>query len=606
MEPETAISLEINNPIFSEDIFPGNFSMPFTLPASPENSILTGFPEIIELKEKPKLKHAASLEVEGLPFQEGELILRGVSNDKYKVNFQSGESLLNTVFADKTLHDLPHEIIKIVDWNQATSSKLWDLYQGKKWVWYNAEQDHLIPETIKVTINGQTFESTSPTLGTRLQQLADQINGADIGVSFYYEPVNAMPNQGVRFTTTRLGLTEPLVVDMHDPSIWNLNASDSWIHKYNQAIKPAFNRFYENEPQTADFVFPHIYNPKFFEGQEGRYFPDLNRLSWSAQGFDIREQSGFIPCFTFMYIIQKIEQMAGIKIKGDFLEDPDVQKLIFFNSHALSFFEKPEPRFLYHVVFDKINPVDHIPAMGLTQMFIELGLMFCLGFQYSEENKTLEVFKKKNLVQSKNFTAWDKVSPAYGIDYQTFEGVSLGYKWNDKDEMYKNEGGGEMIPAPDNDGKKIEPKFYTTFTRPQYIGYPTKISVPTLIEKGSFYPQTSETQPRLLFFRKVVKIPEFNFMYSLASSTSSQIENYSLAWQGANGIYSRFWREWAQILENTTVRRKAYLDIVDVLNFNPKRKYKIDGNLFFIKKMSFSVSSRTGLGPVDLELLKCD
>lgn len=77
---------------------------------------------------------------------------------------------------------------------------------------------------------------------------------------------------------------------------------------------------------------------------------------------------------------------------------------------------------------------------------------------------------------------------------------------------------------------------------------------------------------------------------------------YSLLWDGANGIYARFWKEWIYWLNNRAkdVKAKKLLTVQDIRSIDWTAKYNIFGVQYFIKEIRFDIDSVIHTAEIDL------
>lgn len=623
LDPDTSISMEINNPVFAGDIFPGSFSMPFTIPASATNGKILGFPELVHLAQKPKLRYEAELIVEGIPALSGELIFRGFSNDKYKVNFQSQISLLGQFFNNVSLRGLNHEVTKLLEWSEEGGSPWSYLYGGK---YIGVTINYLdFPTPFSVTVNGETFEDDNENAALAYNSVLEQINASDTGVKVSYIDFNASTTIYIKFYTEFKGIDQQLEIDLGDDPdnpVWTV--VETWYENYQGFIEAGIQALNANVLPTSDFVFPTYYNKKFYDSQDGKFTGIFNEYVDGAFVFKhIDDSSSFVPMFSLAYIFRKIEETTGIKITGDFIADADMQKLIFWNNHSLDYFENTYAETPYHTYYDKIDPRNHIPDMSINEFFIELGKLFSLGFDFDNDAKTLELYFRRDIIKNQDFIdISSKTNPRYEFDYGQNEGYTLVYKWNSKDELFVKDPA-EMAPLVIGEGKtKTELKMHTVFTRKSSITYSTVVGgvqnirsfgrkVPVVEQPGTWAGKAPESDPRLLFFHGFQ--PDFvGDLYPYASSDNLDYDGnvlgeYSLAWQGTTSLYEEFHRDWIDFLMiDQSITRESYWSIIDLLNYQFKSKYRVDQIRYMIPKISYNVSSRKGLGPVNLDMLKAE
>ncbi len=98
---------------------------------------------------------------------------------------------------------------------------------------------------------------------------------------------------------------------------------------------------------------------------------------------------------------------------------------------------------------------------------------------------------------------------------------------------------------------------------------------------------------RFCFYRGI-RSPSSGSFYGLGSSDvwdyyGNKVGNYSLAWDGANGLYETWWKEWLSFVTGSKkVTRNVRLNIADVLNLDLKRKVLIGNVKYFIKSVTVS------------------
>src|SRR5690606_19513101 len=171
------------------------------------------------------------------------------------------------------------------------------------------------------------------------------------------------------------------------------------------------------------------------------------------------------PMFSLKYVFRKIMEATGVKIVGDFVEHQDVKRLIFFNNHSLDYFEDSLPDYTTRTFYDRIIPGNHLPDMTILDLLLELGKLFSLGFDFNNDDMTLELFFRKKIVIDDSFIeASNKTNPKFDLSFGQNEGYTISYKWNSKDIKFNPESPGVMTPIVIGDGKeKIDLKLHTTF-----------------------------------------------------------------------------------------------------------------------------------------------
>ncbi|MVN77836.1 hypothetical protein GO988_16005 [Hymenobacter sp. HMF4947] len=115
LSPGTSTQLELNSPLFDEDVIKGQFSYSFPVPAGP-NGPLYGFPERPDGDGAPGALLPAELSDDGLPLLVGQQRIKTASTSKYSVSVQAGLSGANlseralSSFEYGGLRDVPRQV----------------------------------------------------------------------------------------------------------------------------------------------------------------------------------------------------------------------------------------------------------------------------------------------------------------------------------------------------------------------------------------------------------------------------------------------------------------------------------------------------------------
>ena len=82
--------------------------------------------------------------------------------------------------------------------------------------------------------------------------------------------------------------------------------------------------------------------------------------------------------------------------------------------------------------------------------------------------------------------------------------------------------------------------------------------------------------------------------------------NYSLMWEGENGIYNRFWKDWVYFLNNIArdARALKQLTAIQIKQFDFRQKPIIDGVKYLCKEIRVDVSINM-ISPAEIDLVRC-
>ncbi|NJO92112.1 MAG: hypothetical protein HC831_26425 [Chloroflexia bacterium] len=619
--PESSISLELNNPIFADDIIPGSFSLPFDLPLTDRNRQVLGYPELLNLSGRPAVKiRNVELWILGIPWRSGELILRGFQNGNYRTNFQTDTSLLAEKFNNLNLRELNHETVQLFDWS-VLSSGINSGYDARKFHEYTIPYG-AVPSPLEVTVNGDTFSSDAASGQDRLISVMDQINASDLEVTCDIDlALSGGQNNFLRFRTPGSGLQYALEVTIRDSDPPVCNLSKSWVAGYTTWIENDYRALKYQAVIPDDFVLPCLQIDNFYEGIELNMTGAFNVFSNDNYQFRrttilgtefITRTFSFIPCFTLSYVFRKIEEATGVRFIGDFIEDPEYQTLILFNTHSLDYFEK-ENGILKHVLSDIIEPGNHLPDLSVNEFLRQLARTFNLGYNYSYDDATIELYAMKPIIDSLSYQELTgKFNPQYSMgDFEFSDGFTLKFAWDEKDLLQTNQvdavvsGAGEL---------ELSLKMHTVqMQNRQKPDSGEQYRIPVASQAGTWYGKDPEGKNARLLFMRGLFPGTLGDGYKYASSDNKNIQlveipevNYTLQLAGYKGLYKLRWENWAEILAgNTTATRTGYWSITDLLNFNFRQKYRVDQLTWLIKKIRFSVSSR-GLMPAEIEMMKAE
>lgn len=103
LSPGTSVQLELNSPLFDEEVVRGSYSYSFSVPAPP-NGPLYGFPERLDADAAPGGELPAELRLDGLPLLTGTQRVRSASAKKYSLNLSATLGGLATALSARALH----------------------------------------------------------------------------------------------------------------------------------------------------------------------------------------------------------------------------------------------------------------------------------------------------------------------------------------------------------------------------------------------------------------------------------------------------------------------------------------------------------------------
>ena len=104
----------------------------------------------------------------------------------------------------------------------------------------------------------------------------------------------------------------------------------------------------------------------------------------------------------------------------------------------------------------------------------------------------------------------------------------------------------------------------------------------------------SDQEARILFYRgKYLNFLNQDYPLGTSSHYNGQggsIGSLSLTWEGSDGLYENFWKEWLAFLEDAKpLKFGIKLDNIDILNLDLKKRKKIGSNYYLVKKITIDL-----------------
>jgi len=104
----------------------------------------------------------------------------------------------------------------------------------------------------------------------------------------------------------------------------------------------------------------------------------------------------------------------------------------------------------------------------------------------------------------------------------------------------------------------------------------------------------SEQKPRILFYRGKYQTEGSDY-YPLGTSShyngqGGSIGSLSLTWEGSDGLYENFWKEWIIFLRKVKpLKFVIKLNRIDILNLDLRKRKKIGSNYYLVKKITIDL-----------------
>jgi hypothetical protein len=369
------------------------------------------------------------------------------------------------------------------------------------------------------------------------------------------------------------------------------------------------------------------------------------------------------PYLRVDWILDQIVQSFGYSIDNRLQNTDEMKSLLLYNNYNIhgDVIGTADQGLFIGGWRTRIDFNNHVPAkINLVEFLKLIAKTFFCGIFVDTSLRQISIIPMAHLIDQPHQHDWtDKTFPDYNIEQDNHTPLYVGYATDPDDQLFSTNTWRDTDQFPtitpwDELDNPTDPGFYYFRASDMYrqIQGPTSVqtiqfferiylrnakgdpfesraipafmvgSVPQIYMRGtganrsieeveSFFGvmQRQELRSvRLFFYRGKITIPDAGpaFPYSNNSAWDPVTQEYdydtSLLWQGPNGIYERYAREWIYFMENKKiVKRRIKLTLPDLLNLRDYDKVHIDGQYFFVKSLSLSFS-HAGMDPAEAEL----
>jgi len=342
-----------------------------------------------------------------------------------------------------------------------------------------------------------------------------------------------------------------------------------------------------------DHVFPVVYAPDLYGGKNAAWLNYANYTSpdeiyvVNEIGEDLEEGEDpagrgwartVIP-MPFVYsILQEVFSLAnaGVLI-GDWAENEEMQKLVFFNNRTLDALYHPQQylrsvlaRFYIYPPYNgfaaQYNLADHLPDITAYELLLWLASTFALTYQVRGGRAYIRSIESQLNQRPLDWT--EKTEPSYSAETAQYDGFTLDYER----QGYDNVVVGQLEPyaQPGQQPWQHKSRFFSLYHN-SYADDEREWLVPEFQGKASSPAlQTSERMPAMLLLWRDVKEDSAGNEYPLATAGNTDFAGastgaHTLNWQGADGLYTKFWASYIRLIEKgVPCTRSARLTLADI------------------------------------------
>lgn len=312
------------------------------------------------------------------------------------------------------------------------------------------------------------------------------------------------------------------------------------------------------------------------------------------------ERTGVNPLVPFVFLRvfwDVLYNEFGISVAGDFLNDAEIDSLVFFNLNPLNLVDTSGA---YTATFpNKISLKNHVPDMVVEEFLTNFAKLFNLLLTYDDGTKVLRFEPRKNLLALPRVPFAERVVSAKTIfeDYKTY---SLRYVYDEA----------EKIATPDWDGtlEGVNGALDSVVVESQVSTLPMwdqgndgEWHIPLTVGRLG-----EDVGVRLLFYRglqNTYSVSPFSGPRPLLTSDVRYTTgfSYALTWKDASGLHAQWWSSWlAVMLQARTLRLVMRLTSAELAEFNPLTVWVVDHWRCFVKRLSYDLGEEGALVEVDV------
>jgi hypothetical protein len=328
-------------------------------------------------------------------------------------------------------------------------------------------------------------------------------------------------------------------------------------------------------------------------------------------GFDDTRVNPLVPFVYVRELWAVLLATYGIKAEGLILEDPEIQRLVFFNTKVLNKVDDVTGEF-ENVFSGTITMAEHVPEWEVTKFITEFAKLFNQLVLFDADSLTLTFLPRQGTFDLPRVVLpFDKVV-SYEMLFEQQKTLSLRYTYDEEERAASRSWQGTSlgwrgslagVDGPEG-SETVESALSTLPMSAHLVG---SINYMPFTLSGL----NEKADGKLLIYHgKVAIFPPVGVAelssHPLASCNGVGVVStvQSLVWQGApNTLTANYWDAYTtRLYPARTLKVRMWLTLAELLSFRPDRVYVIGPWRCLVKKLEYDLSEEESL--VDLEVLK--
>lgn len=357
------------------------------------------------------------------------------------------------------------------------------------------------------------------------------------------------------------------------------------------------------------YALPTVVNSLFYPEKDAVTLGYKGLVNPYAGSYDTTQPIVAMPYLRV--VVEQVCALIGYELAGSFFNDLEVQRLVLYSNQAVD------------VASGTVDLSQHLPDQSLPDFLVAFRGLFCLSTVFDSVRRQFLVDSLRDVLADARYVDWsDRLEAGLEWEPNTSAGYWLKQTLDGGDDLSKNAPASEYELKVGGATEQIE---VDASSLSMQRGQPTPTAgstaadtlLPVTVQKGNspLLPDEKDNKVslRLLFDRGLQKDANGQ-EYPLASAEvvdygGLQVGNYSLRWDGPQGLYQVWHKDWLDFRSRTeTVTRSLRLRLADLLQLDPRRKVLIRSaegtTLAFWKSITVTISQQGGIQSAQIPFYK--
>lgn len=357
------------------------------------------------------------------------------------------------------------------------------------------------------------------------------------------------------------------------------------------------------------YALPTVVNSLFFPEKDAATLGYQGLVNAYAGTYDTTQP--IVPMPYLRTVVEQVCALIGYELGGTFFSDVEIQALVLYSNQAVD------------VAAATVVLSQHLPDQSIPDFLVAFRALFCLSTVFDSVRRQFLIDSLRDVLADARYVDWSDRTEA-GLEWEpnTSAGYWLKQTLDTSDDLSKNAPASEYELKIGGAGEEIK---VDASSLSMQRGRPTPTSgsnvadtlLPVTVQKGNSpaLPDEKDNKCALrLLFDRGQHLNANGQFYPLASAEAVnygglQVGNYSLRWDGPQGLYQVWHKDWLDFRGRTeTVTRSLRLRLADLLQLDPRRKVLIRAaegtSLAFWKSITVTISQQGGIQSAQIPFYK--